>query len=138
MSDSIPCRKAYDIHVAAIYFSIMAIILGISSFITYVVKVNKHQNIKFKQTQYDIESASLVLILTIIAAMINSNVYIINSNCGEKCTAEMIDCNNQIGIAVTALITALGIVIGASMKILSLYYQIKHPNKNYVSMENEK
>ncbi len=129
MSSSVPCESAYDLSVSSLFFQSVAATLGIVSFVYYVIKVHRNPNMRFVQTKYDLESASAVLILSIIAGMSSSVVTVMNGNCGDKCPTETLTCNSQMGSSASTLVSAMGISITAIMKIFSLYYQVEHPLK---------
>lgn len=130
MSSSVPCENAYNISIAAVSVSSLAALLGIISFFYYSSYLHKNPNVRMIQTKYDIESASWLLILSIIAGMSTAIVTIMNYRCGEKCPTATLQCNTQLGTASIALVSAVSLASAGFLKLISLHYQMAHPNTN--------
>ncbi len=122
-----PCEIAYNISSTTVAIFSVAAVTGIISFIIYFIQLHKNPNYKPVETKYDIESASWVLILSIISGMVSSIITIINHECGPTCPSSTLQCNNQIGISIIALVSSISIMSAGIMKLLSLYTQINHP-----------
>jgi len=135
MSSSVPCIEAVNLSIASVSALSVATVLGIFSFGYYSYLIHKNPNIKILQTKYDVESASWVLILSTIAAMASGGITILNGICGEKCPTATLQCNTQMGTAGASLISALGIISAAIMKIISTRSQQVNNNiSNFKSL----
>ena len=136
MSSSIPCTEAINLSIASVSALSVATVLGIISFGYYSYILHKNPNIKLSQTKYDVESASWVLILTTIGAMSTGVVTIMNGACGEKCPTQTLQCNSQMGTAGASLISALGIISAAILKIISTRSQQISNNNSFKPIDN--